>query len=83
MGAIFYRDGRTDREIPNRVRKENSKYYTINNTLIRKREVDKKPKLQIFKCIYQPTKVCGAESWTVFDKKHASRITSAEMTFLK
>ena len=56
--------------------------YTINNTLIGRREVDKKIKLQTFKSIYLPTTMCGAKIWTILDK-HASRVTSVEIRFLK
>ena len=47
-----------------------------------KRQIGRKLKLQIFKSDYVPTIIYGAETCTTL-KKHANRITSGEMRFLK
>jgi hypothetical protein len=41
-------DGRTDREINNRIKKANQMYYEINNKVLGKKEVDPKTKIQIY-----------------------------------
>lgn len=51
--------------------------YTIGQI----NEYEKKVKLKIYKSVYLPTVMYGAESWTVLEK-HASRITSAGMKFI-
>jgi hypothetical protein len=54
----------------------------MNNTLVRKKELTSKTKMQIFTIVYKPTLICGSGSWTVLDK-HDSRFTAAEMRFLR
>jgi hypothetical protein len=63
------------------LKKTNQILYQINNTLVRKKELTSKTKMQIYNSVYKPTLIYGSESWTMLDK-HDSRITAAEMRFL-
>jgi hypothetical protein len=54
----------------------------INNTLVRKKELTSKTKMQIYNSVYKPTLIYGSESWTMLDK-HDSRITATEMRLLR
>jgi hypothetical protein len=47
-----------------------------------KKEVDPKTKIQIYKSVYIPTLIYGAESWPL-TIKHESRIIVTEMKFLR
>jgi hypothetical protein len=53
----------------------------VEKTVVRKKELTSKTKMQIYYSVYKPTLVYGSESWTMSDK-HDSRITAAEMRFL-
>jgi hypothetical protein len=75
-------DGRTDKDINNRIKKANQIYYEINNTILGKKEVDPKTKIQIYRSVYIPTLTCGAESWPL-TTKHESRIIATGMKFLR
>jgi hypothetical protein len=54
LGVIITNDGK-NRQINNRIKKANRIYYEINNTVLGKKEVDLRTKIQIYKsCIFQP-----------------------------
>jgi hypothetical protein len=82
LGTVNNDYGRVDEEINNRIKKENQILYHINNTLVRKKELASKTKMQIYSDVYKLTLICGSESWTMLDK-HDSRITAADMRFLR
>ena len=82
LGTFFSRDGKIDREIKNRISNANNIYHQINRTLIGKREVDTKTKLQIYSTVYTPTLTYGAESWAMTTKIE-SQVTATEMRFLR
>ena len=69
-------------EVNNRIAKANNVYYRLNQTVIGKREVKRTTKLLIYNSVYTPTLTYGAESW-VINKRIESRITGAEMRFLR
>lgn len=82
LGTIFCRDGRIDQEVLNRVKKANGVFYSICTTIIGKQEIKKETKIVLFKTIFLPVLMYGAESWTVLDK-HVSKITAVEMRYLR
>lgn len=82
LGVILSSDGRVDKEVRNRISKANKVYYQINNTLVGKKELSKKAKIQLYKTIYVPTILYGAETWAILDK-HRSAITASEMRYLR
>lgn len=82
LGAVIDRSGKVDSEITNRISKANAVYYQICNTVVGKKEVGKNVKLHIFKSVYLPILLYGAESWILTDRQ-GSRITAAEMKFLR
>jgi hypothetical protein len=55
LGVIITNDGRIDKEIKNWIKKANQIYYEINNTVLGKKEVDPKSKIQIYKSVHIPT----------------------------
>lgn len=82
LGTVIASDGTLDEEINNRLQKASKLYFSINNCLVGKREVSTKTKMLIYKTIYLPTLMYAGESWTM-TSKHESRITSAEMRYLR
>jgi hypothetical protein len=50
----------------------------MNNTILGKKEVEPKTKIQIYKSVYIPTLTYGAESWPL-TTKYESRIIATEM----
>jgi hypothetical protein len=82
LGVIITNDGRRDKEINNRIKKANQTCYEINNTVLGKKEVDSKTKIQIYKSVHIPTLTYGAESW-VLTTKHENSIIATEMKLLK
>jgi hypothetical protein len=82
LGVIVTNDGRTDKEINNRIEKASQIYYEINNMVQGKKEVEPKAKIQIYKSVHIPTLKYGAESWQI-TTKHESRIVATEMKFLR
>jgi hypothetical protein len=57
LGVIITNDGRIDKEISNRIKKANQIYYEINNTVLGKKKVDPKTKIQIYKSFFSIQKV--------------------------
>jgi hypothetical protein len=51
LGTVISDDGREDEEINNRIKKANQILYQINNTLVRKKELTSKTKMQIYKVV--------------------------------
>jgi hypothetical protein len=82
LNYINTSDRKIEADVSNRVQKANQVYYLINNTIVGKREVSTKVKLQVYKTVFLPILIYGAETWTLLDK-HESRITSAEMKYLR
>jgi hypothetical protein len=62
LGIVINDDGRVDEEINNRIEKANQILYQINNTLVRKKELTSKTKMQIYNSVYKPTLIYGSES---------------------
>lgn len=82
LGTIFTRNGKINNEIKHRVKQATNIYYQLNKTVIGKKEVTEKTKLQIYSSIYKPTLLYGAESWPVTQKVE-QQVTAAEMKFLR
>lgn len=53
------RDGKTGREVNNRMRKAASVYYQISSSIVGKREVSRATKMQIYRLVYLPILTCG------------------------
>lgn len=51
LGTIISSDGKIDQEILNRTKKAVNAYYGINNTIVGKKEINNKTKLQVFQSI--------------------------------
>ena len=82
LGTVFQANGKITEEIKNRISKASNIYYQLNKTVIGKPEVGKEAKLQIYKSIYQPTLLYGAETWARTTKTDG-QIEAAEMKFLR
>ena len=82
LGTIITSDGRWDEEILNRKRKANSMYYQFNKTILGKKEVALKTKMQLYQSVLVPTLTYGMESIPLQDK-HISKIQSSEMKYLR
>lgn len=82
LGVMFTNDGKIDLEIANRARKATKIYYSLNNTIFSKGEIEQKTKLQVYNSISIPTILYGSETW-VTNKKHESTINAAEMKQLR
>lgn len=82
LGTVISRNGKISQEISNRIKNANNVYYQICNTVVGKREVDKRVKIHIFKAIYLPTILYGSGSWVLLEKLK-SRIVALEMKYLR
>jgi hypothetical protein len=82
LGVIITNDGRIDKQNNNRIKKANQIHYEINNTVLGKKEVDPKTKIQIYKSVHIPTSTYGAESWPL-TTKHENRIIATEIKFIR
>ena len=82
LGALFTKNGKINEEIKHRIKQATNIYYQINQTIIGKTEIDTKTKLQIYKTVYTPTLLYGAESWPTNDKIN-QQIQAAEMKYLR
>ena len=82
LGVTISDDGKYECEINNRITKANNVYYSINNTIIGKKEISTKTKMSIFQSIYIPTLTYGMESIPL-TKAAESRITAMEMKYLR
>lgn len=71
-----------DTEVNNRVQQENQVYYYLNQTIIRKKEIHNNTKMRIYQMVYLPSLPYGLKSCVMLTK-HKSRITDAEMRYLK
>ena len=82
LGTIFTQNGKINQEVKHRISQSSKIYYQINKTVISKKEVDTKTKLQVYNSIYQPTLLYGAESWPI-TRKIESQIVATEMRYLR
>ena len=82
LGTIYTKNGKISEEIKYRIRQATNIYYSINQTIIGKHEINTKTKLQIYNSIYKPTLLYGSESWPI-NSKIKNQITSAEMKYLR
>ena len=82
LGTVFTRNGKIDTEIKNRIAQATRTYYQINKTIINKKEIEPKTKLQIYQSIYLPTLLYGCETWARTTKVD-SQVTAAEMKYLR
>ena len=82
MGVITTNDGRIDKDNNNRIKKANQVYYETNNTVLGKKEVDPKTKLQIYKSVQIPTLIYGAESWPL-NTKHENTIIATKTKLIR
>lgn len=82
LGTMFSKSGKISEEIKNRVKSATNIYYSINRTIIGKKEITAKTKLQVYNAIYKPTLLYGSESWPV-NGKIEQQITACEMKYLR
>ena len=82
LGVKICNNGKIEQEINNRISKANNIYYQLNNTILGKKEINTKTKLQVYNSIYVPTLTYGSESW-IINKRIESRITASEMKCLR
>ncbi|KAJ4445432.1 hypothetical protein ANN_07237 [Periplaneta americana] len=82
LGTIISSEGKIDQEILNRTKKSVNAYYGINNTIVGKKEINNKTKLQLFQSITAPILQYGTESLPLQDT-HRTRITAVEMKYLR
>ena len=82
LGVKICNNGKIEQEINNRIAKANNIYYQLNNTILGKKEINTKTKLQVYNSIYVPTLTYGSESW-IINKRIESRITASEMKCLR
>jgi hypothetical protein len=76
LGTIIHHNGKIQ-EVLNRVRKTNSIYYQLNQTIFGKRKINTKTKLQVYRTVMEPSLLYGSESWPARGKE-ISRINAAE-----
>ena len=82
LGTVFTKNGKITREVQQRIKKATNVYYSINHTIISKKEITEKTKLQIYNSVYKPTLTYGSESWPI-NTKIEKQVTAAEMKFLR
>jgi hypothetical protein len=63
LGTIIHQNGKIEEEVLNRIRKTNSIYYQLNQTIFGKKEINTKTKLQVYRTVMEPSLLCGSESW--------------------
>ena len=82
LGTIFTSNGKIGQEIKNRIYQATKTYYQINKTIVNKKEVSEKTKMQIYRTVFLPTLLYGSESWARTTKTD-QRITATEMKYLR
>ena len=79
---MFSRNGKIGTEIKNRISQATRTYYQLNKTVINKKELGVKTKMQIYQTVYLPTLLYGCETWDRTTKTD-SQVTAAEMKYLR
>lgn len=82
LGSKISEKGELEPEIEGRVTSATKLYYALNNSFIKKKEVSIKTKIRIFKTIYEPVLLYGAETW-VLSARNKSKIQACEMRYLR
>ena len=82
LGTVFSGNGKIGQEIKNRIAPTTRTYYQINQTIINKKEIQQKTKMQIYHSEFLPTLMYGCESWAK-TKKIESQVTAMEMRYLR
>ena len=78
----MYKQWKKSEEIKYRIMQATNIYYSINQTIIGKHQINTKTKQQIYNSIYKPKLLRGSESWPI-NSKIKNQITSAEMKYLR
>ena len=82
LGTMFSRNGKIGTEIKNRISQATRTYYQLNKTVINKKELGVKTKMQIYQTVYLPTLLYGCVTWDRTTKTD-SQVTAAEMKYLR
>lgn len=82
LGTIISSDGRIEPEIANKIKKATNIYYAINRTLLGKKEIGKKTKLQIYNTVVIPAMTYTIEVLPTLIE-HKRKITTIEMKYLR
>lgn len=82
LGSILTSDGRIDQEILHRTKKGMSAYFQICNTIVGKKEISTKTKMQLYTSVISPIVLYGTESLP-FQDKHITKMTAVEMRYLR
>ncbi|KAG8223651.1 hypothetical protein J437_LFUL001758 [Ladona fulva] len=78
---ITINDGRYDEEILNKRRKANAIYYQFNKTIVGKKEVTIKTKMQLYQSVLVSTSLYGVKRLPWQDK-YARKIQASEMKYV-
>lgn len=76
LRTLITNDGKIDLEITNRTGKANRIYYPLNKTILEKKEISRKIKLQVYKSITVPILIYA---WT----KQESNINTTEIKYMR
>ena len=82
LGTRITKNGKINAEILHRKYKASQIYHQLNSTIINKKELTNKTKIQIYQTIYLPILTYGLKS-AILNEKHLSQLQTSEMKFLR
>lgn len=82
LGSIVDSRGKSEEELNSRIQAANRVYYALQNKFLKHKEITEKTKISIYKAIYLPILLHGAENW-ILTKRQEQRVQAIEMKYLR
>ena len=82
LGVMIEQTGKQEMEINERIDKAAKMYYALNKSIIGKKEVSRKTKMNVYKVIFRPILTYGSESW-ILNNRQKSKLQAMDMKYLR
>lgn len=82
LGVVLHNKGKQESDITERADKAIKAYYSLCNSLVKKKEISRQTKLLVYKTILLPILTHGSETW-ILTETMKNKIQAVEMKYLR